>query len=130
MIVKNLNYSNAGQYTCAARNILGSFEATGNLTVRGKRKIETSKGLKPCCLMMIIACVQTPPPPPSPSLRENERRGVCDSPSLIVYGNTRLCVDLKNSFRRPKFQWPECFMSLQFSKCRCMRLISIEQLRE
>ena len=38
----NLNYSDAGQYICHARNILGSFEATGNLSVRGKRKIETS----------------------------------------------------------------------------------------
>ena len=32
-----LNYSDAGQYTYAARNILGSSEATGNLFVRGKR---------------------------------------------------------------------------------------------
>ena len=37
LIVENLNYSDAGQYTCAARNILGSSEATGNLSVRGKR---------------------------------------------------------------------------------------------
>ncbi|CAH3166191.1 unnamed protein product [Porites lobata] len=35
LIVRNLNYSDAGPYTCAARNILGSSEATGNLTVRG-----------------------------------------------------------------------------------------------
>ena len=42
LIVKNLNYSDAGQYMCHARNILGSSEATGNLSVRGKRKIETS----------------------------------------------------------------------------------------
>ena len=39
LIVRNLNYSDAGPYTCAARNILGSFEATSNLTVRGKRNI-------------------------------------------------------------------------------------------
>ena len=33
-IIKNLNDSDAGQYTCAARNILGSSEATGNLSVK------------------------------------------------------------------------------------------------
>ena len=39
MIVINLNYSDAGPYTCAARNILRSSEATGNLSVRGERSI-------------------------------------------------------------------------------------------
>ena len=39
LIVKNLNYSDAGQYTCYASNILGSSEVTGNLSVRGKRCI-------------------------------------------------------------------------------------------
>ena len=37
LIVRNLNYSDAGQYKCAARNILGSSEASGNLKVRGKK---------------------------------------------------------------------------------------------
>ena len=36
LTIKHLNYSNAGQYTCAATNILGSFEASGNLSVRGE----------------------------------------------------------------------------------------------
>ena len=36
LIVRNLNYSDAGPYTCAARNILGSSEAISNLTVRGE----------------------------------------------------------------------------------------------
>ncbi len=34
--IKHLNYSDAGQYTCVATNILGSQNASGNLTVRGK----------------------------------------------------------------------------------------------
>ena len=35
--IRNLNYSDAGQYKCEARNILGSSEASGNLKVRGKK---------------------------------------------------------------------------------------------
>ena len=38
-VVKNLNYRDAGQYTCHVRNILGSSNATGKLSVRGKRSI-------------------------------------------------------------------------------------------
>ena len=34
--IKRLNYSDAGQYTCVATNILGSHQASGNLTVRGE----------------------------------------------------------------------------------------------
>ena len=49
LIVRNLNYSDAVTYTCAARNILGLSEATGNLTVRGKDIIETSEIYTPSC---------------------------------------------------------------------------------
>ena len=40
LIVRNLNYSDAGQYTRVARNILGYSEGIGNLSVRGKRCIK------------------------------------------------------------------------------------------
>ena len=40
LVIRNLNYSDAGQYTCHARSILGTSEATGNLSVRGKRCIK------------------------------------------------------------------------------------------
>ena len=46
LIIKNLNYSDARQYTCHAKNILGSSEATGSLTVQGKS----------CLFMIIDAC--------------------------------------------------------------------------
>ena len=45
-IVKNLNFRDDGQYTCHAKNILGSSEATGSLSVRGKS----------CLVMIIDAC--------------------------------------------------------------------------
>ena len=45
-IIKNLNYRDAGQYTCHAKNILGSSEANGSLSVRGKS----------CLVMIIDAC--------------------------------------------------------------------------
>ena len=35
LIVKNINYSDAGKYACVATSILGSSGASGNLTVRG-----------------------------------------------------------------------------------------------
>ena len=34
--IKHLNYSDAGQYTCVAANILGSHQASGTLAVRGE----------------------------------------------------------------------------------------------
>ena len=37
LVVRNLNYGDAGQYTCVARNILGTSEASGTLKVRGKK---------------------------------------------------------------------------------------------
>ena len=37
LTIKRLNYSDAGLYTCAATNILGSHEGSGNLTVRGEK---------------------------------------------------------------------------------------------
>ena len=46
--VKNLNYRDAGLYTCHAKNILGSFEANGSLSVRGKS----------CLVMIIDACLR------------------------------------------------------------------------
>ena len=51
LIIRNLKYSDAGQYKCAARNILGSSEASGNLKVRGKKnnKLYYFKNLKPFC---------------------------------------------------------------------------------
>ena len=44
--VRNLNYRDAGQYTCHAKNILGSSETTGSLSVRGKS----------CLVMIVDAC--------------------------------------------------------------------------
>jgi len=35
LTIKRLSYSDAGRYTCAASNILGASEASGNLIVRG-----------------------------------------------------------------------------------------------
>ena len=46
LIVKNLNYRDAGQYTCHAKSILGSSEATVSLSVRGKSSL----------VMIIDAC--------------------------------------------------------------------------
>ena len=38
LIIKSLLYDDAGNYTCVARNILGSSEAYGYLTVQGENK--------------------------------------------------------------------------------------------
>ena len=37
LTVTNIGYSDAGQYTCVATNILGSSERSGNLVVRGEK---------------------------------------------------------------------------------------------
>ena len=47
LVVTNLNYNDTGQYTCAAKNILGSSEASGSLTVRSKKKIYFFYGKQP-----------------------------------------------------------------------------------
>lgn len=36
MTIKHLNYRDAGKYTCTGRNLLGSSEASTNLSVRGE----------------------------------------------------------------------------------------------
>ena len=42
--IKHLNYSDAGQYTCVATNILDSHQASGTLAVRGETvNIQISK---------------------------------------------------------------------------------------
>ena len=50
--IKHLNYGDAGQYTCVATNILGSHQASANLTVRGENvnncKISLPFYSKPC----------------------------------------------------------------------------------
>ena len=57
LIVKNLNYSDAGQYACHARNSRGSSQVTGNLSVRGENKFETFESLRPSCLVLIYWCL-------------------------------------------------------------------------
>ena len=39
LVVRNLNYNDTGQYTCAEKNTLGSSDAFGNLTVPSKKNI-------------------------------------------------------------------------------------------
>ena len=70
LIVRNLNYSDAGTYTCAARNILGLSESTSNLTVRGKDIIEI---YSPSCLLIIFMRVSV--------VYAHKRRGL--HPSLV-----------------------------------------------
>ena len=64
MVVTNLNYNDTGQYTCAAKNILGSSEASGSLTVRSKKNIFFfygkqlfKQGLLQANLAVLMACV-------------------------------------------------------------------------
>ena len=50
LIVRNLNYNDAGPYTCAARNILGSSEATSKFSVRGEGSISRLRFvISGCC---------------------------------------------------------------------------------
>lgn len=45
LTIKRLNYNDAGRYSCAATNILGSHEGSGNLTVQGKNVTSTFDSL-------------------------------------------------------------------------------------
>ena len=47
LVVRNLNYNDTGQYTCAEKNNLGSSDASGNLTVRSKKNIFFLYGKQP-----------------------------------------------------------------------------------
>ena len=47
LVVRNLNYNDTGQYTCAEKNTLGSSDASGNLTVRSKKNIFCFYGKQP-----------------------------------------------------------------------------------
>ena len=47
LVVRNLNYNDTGQYTCAEKNTLGSSDASGNLTVRSKKNIFFFYGKQP-----------------------------------------------------------------------------------
>ena len=62
-----------------------------------------------------LSSLWTDPPP----LRKNQRRDVCDSPLLIVYGNNFTLKWKKIVSVDQKF-CGSCFMSFQFSKCWCM----------
>ena len=47
LVVRNLNYNDTGQYTCAEKNTLGSSDASGNLTVRSEKNIFFFYGKQP-----------------------------------------------------------------------------------
>ena len=47
LAVTNLNYNDTERYTCAAKNIPGSSEASGSLTVRSKKNIFFFYGKQP-----------------------------------------------------------------------------------
>ena len=55
LVVRNLNYNDTGQYTWAAKNIVGSSEASGNLTVRSKQPFK--QGLLQANLAVLMASV-------------------------------------------------------------------------
>ena len=58
LVVTNLNYNDTGQYTCAAKNILGSSEASGSLTVRSKKNVffpTVNNRLNKACYSLIWA---------------------------------------------------------------------------
>ena len=76
LIIKHLNYTDAGQYTCVVTNIFGSSEAAGNLTVRGKSVQITFKN--DCAVQLI------PSPPPPCLLSAPLTARTLDRESLLV----------------------------------------------
>ena len=72
-----------------------------------------------------LACVLPPPPSPLPSGEIGEGASVIHRRVL-----KKFCITLKKIVSADQNFRGSCFMSFQFSKCRCMLLISIEQLRE